>query len=154
MLLGESLKNEEAADAIVKGIATALSAPVDIDGHEVAVNVSVGFSCFPSDGEDAACLIGNAEAALLEPGEGGSSSSRRFAREMKVHSIARFTIGNRLRSAIERQELLLHYQPKVSSATGRITRLEALGRWDPPHDGLLPPAPVIPVAEGTGLVRR
>jgi diguanylate cyclase (GGDEF)-like protein/PAS domain S-box-containing protein len=152
LLLVEDLRSDKEAEIIVREVATALSRPIDIEGQEVAVNVSVGFSCFPGDGDEAVRLIANAQAALLEPDGGGSCSYRRFAREMNVHSVARFNIGNRLRSAIEREELILHYQPKVSLATGTITGLEALVRWHRPREGYVSPAVFIPIAEETRLI--
>jgi EAL domain-containing protein (putative c-di-GMP-specific phosphodiesterase class I) len=106
---------------------------------------------FPSDGIDAETLIRNAEAALRRTKQSGERNVFHAA-EMTEHTSEKLTLENRLRQALERDEFVLHYQPKVDIDTRRIVGVEALIRWQSPELGLVPPGRFIPLMEETGII--
>ena len=142
----------EDALAVARKVIQALSAPVSLRGHELRVAPSVGVSVYPLHGESAEALIANAEAALYQVKKTGRNDVRLFAPEMRSCVPARLALECDLRDAIGRQELELHYQPKVDVRSGHTTGMEALARWRHPRKGLLPPFEFIPLAEETGLI--
>ncbi len=123
-----------------------------IDGHDLHVTASIGISIFPDDGPDAETLIKNADTAMYQAKENGHQSYRFFMPAMNIRAVERQSIEESLRRALERQELLLHYQPKIDLKTGKITGAEALVRWMHPTRGMMPPIEFIPVAEDCGLI--
>ncbi len=149
------LKDVDAmADAAVvaRKIAAALSAPLCVDGHEIRPSASIGVSLFPDDDGDANALIRHADAAMEHAKSLGGGSFRFFAPEMNAHMAERFEMEADLRRALERDELLVCYQPQVNLTRGTVTGAEALVRWRHPDKGLIPPAQFIPLAEETGLI--
>jgi diguanylate cyclase (GGDEF)-like protein len=128
-----------------------LSAPFALDGLEVRVSVKVGISLYPDDGTDAATLLSNAEAALKKAKAVGEQYLF-YAPEMTARVAANLTLENQLRQALEQEEFVLHYQPKVRLATGKVTSAEALIRWNDPRTGLVPPGQFIPILEETRLI--
>ncbi|TAL18080.1 EAL domain-containing protein [bacterium] len=129
-----------------------VSAPIKIKEHEIIVTCSVGISIFPKDGEDVQTLLKNADVAMYRAKEQGRNSYGFFTEDMNVTSFARMTMEKHLRRALEREELILFYQPKVDLGTGRITGMEALVRWRNPELGIVSPGNFIPLAEETGLI--
>jgi diguanylate cyclase (GGDEF)-like protein/PAS domain S-box-containing protein len=123
-----------------------------IDGHDLHVTASIGVSIFPDDGADAETLIKNADTAMYQAKANGRQGYQFFKPAMNVRAVERQSIEEGLRRALERQEFALHYQPKISLATGEITGMEALLRWTHPVRGAVPPAQFIPVAEECGLI--
>jgi EAL domain-containing protein (putative c-di-GMP-specific phosphodiesterase class I) len=97
-------------------------------------------------------LMKNADIAMYRAKEQGKNNSQFYSAQINVHSIERLTLESSLRRALERNEFLLHYQPKVDIGSGRITGVEALLRWQQPVQGLIPPAQFIQLAEETGLI--
>ncbi|MBI3527078.1 MAG: EAL domain-containing protein [Betaproteobacteria bacterium] len=146
------LGSADDASAIVQKLMHALERPFDLDGHEIFVTVSAGISLSPLDSDDPDVLIGNADVAMHLAKEQGRSCFQYYKAEMNARSIDRLSIENRLRRALERNEFLLHYQPKVDLASGDITGAEALLRWNHPESGLVPPARFIPILEDNGLI--
>jgi diguanylate cyclase (GGDEF)-like protein/PAS domain S-box-containing protein len=122
-----------------------------VDGHDVHPTARVGVALFPDDGDNAAAVFRNAEAAVKRAKE----SNQRFVfytPEM-THSIkARLTLETQMRHALEREQFVLHYQPKVDLRTGAICGAEALIRWNDPRNGLVPPSQFIPTLEESGLI--
>lgn len=125
--------------------------PFHLDGAEFRIAAKGGIAMFPEDGADADTLFKNAEAALKKAKVSGSRYLF-YARKMTEAVAAKLTMENQLRQAIDRNEFVLHYQPKVNLATGQITGAEALIRWNDPRSGLVPPGRFIPVLEETGLI--
>ncbi len=109
-------------------------------------------SVYPDDGHDAETLIKNADTAMYQAKENGRQSYRFFKPAMNVRAVERQSIEEDLRRALERDEFVLHYQPKIDLRTGEITGAEALIRWMHPTRGLLAPAQFIPIAEDSGLI--
>lgn len=146
------LVQAEDVDNIADKISDALSKPVMIGEREAFVGASIGISLFPRDGEHGETLLRNADMAMYRVKEHGRNSVRLFSPEMATMAIERVDMEGALRRAIERKELLLHYQPKIDLGTRRIVGAEALVRWQHPQIGLVHPTEFIPLAEETGLV--
>jgi diguanylate cyclase (GGDEF)-like protein/PAS domain S-box-containing protein len=123
-----------------------------VDPHELHITTSIGLSIFPDDGEDAATLIKNADTAMYQAKENGRQSFQFFKPAMTVRAVERQSIEESLRRALERNEFMLQYQPKISVSTGQITGAEALVRWTHPTRGLINPGQFIPIAEDCGLI--
>ncbi len=125
--------------------------PFQIASHEVLVTATAGAASFPRDGESADAVLRAAERALAQARAGGPRAQAHSAATSEA-ALRRFTLASRLRAAIERDQLTLHYQPKIALATGDIVGFEALVRWQEPELGLLAPAEFVPIAEESGLV--
>lgn len=145
---------EQAADAAItaRSILKAVAKSHAIDGHELHVTTSIGVSVYPDDGMDAETLIKTADTAMYQAKENGRQSYQFFKPAMNVRAVERQSLEGSLRGALERQEFVLHYQPKVNLRTGLITGAEALIRWTDPVRGTVAPAQFIPVAEACGLM--
>jgi diguanylate cyclase (GGDEF)-like protein/PAS domain S-box-containing protein len=151
ILLSEITYPEDAAKC-AKKILLSLSAPHSIGGQDLHIDGSIGISVYPGDGEDAETLIKNADTAMYDAKESGRNNFQFFKADMNLKAVERQSLEGSLRSALEREEFLLHYQPKVNLDTGEITGVEALIRWQHPDRGLISPARFIPVAEDCGLI--
>jgi len=130
----------------------AIARPFQIQGVEVAITASMGIAIYPDDGLEPVKLLKCADTALSMVKAEGSNAMRFFTTEMNSRALSRMTLENQLRHAIERGELLLHYQPQVALGGGGICGVEALIRWRDPEIGLISPADFIPLAEDTGLI--
>jgi len=135
-----------------KRLLAAVAEPHLIDGHDLHVTASIGISVYPDDGLDAETLIKNADTAMYQAKESGRQGYKFFKPAMNVRAVERQSIEESLRRAVERREFILHYQPKINLASGAITGMEALLRWQHPVRGLVPPGQFIPVAEDCGLI--
>ena len=124
----------------------------DLPGHELYATASVGVSMFPHDGEDCQTLLKNAGAALYKAKKSGGANYQFFTADMHELATRRLALETNLRRAIQNEEFLLHYQPRVSVDSLAITGVEALVRWQHPQLGLVSPAEFIPLAEDTGLI--
>ncbi len=123
----------------------------DLPGHDLFATASVGVSLFPVDGEDCQTLLKNAGAALYKAKRSGGANYQFFTADMHELAAGRLALESNLRRAIQNEEFLLHYQPRVSVDSLAITGVEALVRWQQPHR-LVPPSEFIPLAEDTGLI--
>jgi len=121
------------------------------DGSELKIAAKSGIALYPGDGADADALLRNAEVALRKAKTTGEKRVF-YTHEMTQIIAARITLETRLRQALEREEFVLHYQPKVDLETRRIQGVEALIRWQSPDLGLVPPMQFIPVLEETGMI--
>lgn len=137
---------------IARGLLTAIGKPMLLSGVECRVTASIGIAMYPEDGADDQTLTKNADVAMYLAKSEGKNDVRYFSKEIETQSIERLTLEAGLRHALERNELRLHYQPKLDVATGHIAGVEALLRWMHPELGLLPPLRFIPLAEETGLI--
>ena len=144
----------QAAAASAKKILFSLNAPHALEGQDLHINGSVGISIYPADGEDAETLIKNADTAMYHAKEQGRNNFQFFKAEMNLKAVQRQSLESSLHRALEREEFLLHYQPKVNLETGEITGVEALVRWQHPSRGLLQPAQFVAIAEDCGLIQQ
>jgi diguanylate cyclase (GGDEF)-like protein/PAS domain S-box-containing protein len=151
ILLSEVTHPEDAATS-ARQILQSLSAPHSVDGQDLHILASIGISLYPQDGEDAETLIENADTAMYHAKESGRNTFRFFKQEMNLKAVDRQLIESSLRRAVERNEFLLHFQPKVNLNSGEITGAEALVRWQHPDRGLTLPAQFVPIAEECGLI--
>ena len=143
---------EQRAHLVADRIRDALRAPFALKDHVVAVTASVGIALSPDDASDAETLIQYADTAMYQSKDAGRNTSRFFQVRMNTDALARLDIETALHKAVENQEFVLHYQPKIEIISGRICGLEALLRWQRPQFGLVPPGEFITVLEDTGLI--
>jgi diguanylate cyclase (GGDEF)-like protein len=125
--------------------------PFTVDGREIVAKIKSGVACYPQDGSEPNQLVQNAEAALKE----AKTSGERYLHhrvEMNSELARRVGMEHRLSNALENQQFVLYYQPKLSLRTGRITGVEALLRWQDPENGLMSPATFLPLLESAGLM--
>jgi len=139
-------------ESVARKLLSAVSQPVLLSGHECHTTASIGIAMYPADGADVQTLTKNADMAMYLAKEDGKNGFRFFTKEIKAQSIERLTLESALRRALERDQFSLHYQPKVDMASGQITGVEALLRWNHPELGLVSPGQFIPLAEETGLI--
>lgn len=152
LIVGDVTMPEEAA-RIVENLLTALKSQAFLlYGQELFVSASIGVTLFPHDGSEPGLLIRNADAALFRAKEQGRNNFQFFTADMNAAMLERLRLENAMRSAVERNEFLLHYQPQVDIATGVIHGAEALVRWKHPELGMVSPAQFIPLAEETGMI--
>ena len=137
---------------VAQKIVDAISKPFSLMGQEFFITISMGISIFPNDGQDAQALLKNADSAMYRAKEQGRNHYQHYSPAMNVRTLERLALESNLRHALERKELLLHYQPRVDLETDRITGVEALLRWQYPDLGLVSPSQFVPLAEETGLI--
>ncbi|MEO7433268.1 MAG: EAL domain-containing protein [Dokdonella sp.] len=137
---------------VLQKILHELAHPFKLDVHDTFVTASVGVSLFPGDALDAGVLLRNADTAMFRAKEKGGNKFHFYTQALNARVIHRINLERELRHALERRELELRYQPKVSLYTGRIVAAEALLRWNHPQRGELAPADFIGVAEESGLL--
>ena len=152
VLILNDQSSEEVIYRAMQRIADELARPLEIDGKELVVTCSAGISLYPQDGPDVETLLKNADAAMYRAKEHGRNNFRFFTAEMNERVNERLALESALRRALERRELVLHYQSRVDLATGAISGAEALLRWLHPEWGLVRPARFVPLAEETGLI--
>lgn len=145
-------KNSEDASLTADKILTALAACHSIATHKLHVTTSIGISVYPADGQDAETLIKNADTAMYHAKEKGRNNYQFFSSGMNVRAVERQVIETNLRRALEQQEFIVYYQPKVNLKTGMITGAEALLRWMHPKWGMVLPGRFVPIAEACGLI--
>ena len=151
VLLSQVERAEDAAISARK-ILRAVAAPHIIDDRSLDISVSIGGCTYPADGLDAAVLMSHADAAMYEAKLHGRNGYQFFRSDMRKRVAKRLQLEGDLRSALGRNEFVLHYQPKIDLHTGQITGMEALIRWLHPKKGLLLPSVFIPIAEECGLI--
>jgi len=151
ILLDEGKTGEEAALTADKILAE-LCLPHEVGNSQLHISASIGISIFPIDGENAETLIKNADTAMYAAKEKGRNNYQFFRQTMNARAIERQLIEANLRIALERQEFILHYQPKISLHSGLITGAEALIRWQHHEWGMLMPERFIAIAEDCGLI--
>jgi diguanylate cyclase (GGDEF)-like protein/PAS domain S-box-containing protein len=140
------------AISVIEKILRTLVQPYNIDNHVLRVTASLGVSFFPHDGREYDDLVKNADAAMYAAKAEGRNRYRFYTQEMNQHALEHLALETDLRSAVDQQQLVLHYQPQCRIDDGRLVGLEALVRWQHPQHGLLHPNRFIPIAEETGLI--
>ena len=152
IILLSDIAQVDALASIAENLIADISRPYDIDGHELAVTLSMGISLYPTDGATPEDLIKKADTAMYKAKDAGRNNYQFFTQHMGDMARDRLSLENELRRAFERHELVLYYQPLFDIATGGIVGLEALLRWRHPERGMLLPKDFIGVAEESGLI--
>ncbi|HSY07641.1 MAG TPA: EAL domain-containing protein [Steroidobacteraceae bacterium] len=151
ILLADAVHAQDALVSVDK-ILLALAAPHRVEQHDLSITASIGIAIYPDDGTDAATLIKHADFAMLHAKDSGRNSYQFFKPEMNKRAVARQSLETDLRHALERQQFLLHYQPKMNLESGAVVGVEALIRWRHPQRGLVAPGYFIPAAEESGCI--
>jgi diguanylate cyclase (GGDEF)-like protein/PAS domain S-box-containing protein len=151
ILLSEVTHAQDATLCAEKILAT-LRSPHRIGEHDLHVTASIGIATYPDDGTDSATLMKNADFAMYQAKERGRDNRQFFKQDLSACAHKRQSLENNVRSALERDEFRVHYQPTVNLHTGKIVAVEALIRWVHPDLGLVPPAEFIPISEECGLI--
>jgi diguanylate cyclase (GGDEF)-like protein/PAS domain S-box-containing protein len=151
VLLPEIVRAEDAA-IVARKLLESVAEPFATAERPIALTTSIGVSLFPDDGDDAETLLRGADNAMYRAKQRGRNNFQVSAPELSEEAIKRLDVQAGLRQALERHQLILHYQPVLSLTTGRIVELEALVRWRHPEKGLIMPGAFIDVAEKAGLM--
>lgn len=149
----EQVEDADAVSLVGERIVSAFAEPFVLAGSSLhVVHASIGVSIYPADGDNAATLLKNADIAMYAAKACGKANFQFFKPHLSETLVRRLNVEQALRSAIESDEFILHYQPRVDAVSGRLLSLEALVRWMHPTRGMVPPLEFIPVAEETGLI--
>ena len=151
VVLAEAFQGSSGLAQVAENIRVAVAKPMAMYGKEFEITASIGISICPVDGEDLWTLLKNADIAMYRAKQQGNAYQF-YAEEMNLHSVERLELETALRRALERNELSLHYQPKVEARTERVTGIECLLRWQHPTLGSVPADQVVPLAEETGMI--
>ena len=137
---------------LARAVLTEINRPFQLNQHELFLSASIGIAFCPRDAENVIDLIRNADAAMYYSKQNGGNTFAFYSPEMNAAAVERLMLKSKLRRALERDELVIHYQPKVDLSDGRVVGAEALLRWRLPGHGDISPAQFIPLAEETGLI--
>ena len=148
----ENCQDAEFITMICERILTAVVEPISLGETEVNLTCSIGISLFPNDGADGDVLLQNADSAMYKAKDRGRNNYQFFTQDMHVRAMLHLSRENALRKALQRTEMVLHYQPQFDLKRGGIVGLESLVRWHDPELGLIWPGEFIPLAEETGLI--
>lgn len=129
-----------------------IASPIEIEDNEIHVAVNIGITVYPGDGEDIDTLIKNGEFAMNHVHEPRQNSCHFFNKSLNSEIFRKHSLENRLRHAVGRDELVLHYQPKINLQSNQVVGMEALVRWQHPELGLVPPLQFISIAEESGVI--
>ena len=145
-------EQHEQAATLARLLLNSVSRPLHVGEHEIELTVSVGIAACPRDADNVIDLIRNADAAMYHAKRAGRNCHVFYAPEMNAAAVERLLLKSKLRRALERNEFLLRYQPKVELASGKVVGAEALLRWRLPGHGDIAPAQFIPLAEESRLI--
>ena len=140
------------AGLVARKIMHRFEEPVHVAGQQLFVSSSVGIAHIPQDGDDIDALIVNADTAMYRAKSDGRNTYRAYTKDMSQGSVEKLRLETDLRQAIDRDELLLHFQPRLDLLSGRLIGAEALVRWQHPEHGLVPPLRFISLAEESGVI--
>jgi diguanylate cyclase (GGDEF)-like protein/PAS domain S-box-containing protein len=147
-----SVASDLDAGAVAHKLLADLTAPYYINEKELYISASIGIAVFPHDGNDVDTLLKNSDTAMYHAKASGRNNCQFFAPEMNQFAAEWQSLGTDLRHALERNELLLHFQPLIDVHTSKLISLEVLVRWQHPEKGLISPLKFIPLAEDNGLI--
>jgi predicted signal transduction protein with EAL and GGDEF domain len=150
--LGPDETGKERTDALAAQLLEHLADPFFVQGHEVFMTASMGIAYYPEDAPNVIDLIRNADAALYHAKKSGGNVYSYYEPAMNEAAVERLMTKSKLKRSFERDELLVHYQPKYNLETGEVFGAEALVRWELPERGMILPADFIPIAEETNLI--
>lgn len=153
-ILKVDVPNKSAAAEFAQKILDILSQPFHIMGRDLFTTVSMGIALSPNDGVSSSELLKNSDMAMYKAKELGRNNYKFYTNELILRSEKRLYIENSLRKAIQNEELVLFFQPKISTLTNQVCGAEALIRWKHPERGWVPPVEFIPVAEDSGIIER
>jgi diguanylate cyclase (GGDEF)-like protein len=151
ILLPDVDRVEEAMVVADKVLAT-LKQPFVLDGRDIFVSASIGISMYPDDGADVDLLMKHADTAMYRVKQQGRNGFQIYTHALDQRSLRRLELENQLHKALERKQLVLHYQPQFDLSEGRLRGVEALVRWQHPELGMISPTEFIPLAEENGLI--
>lgn len=146
------LDSERSAGVVVRRLLDILQQPMTIEGQELVISPRFGVAISPRDGADVETLLRAAEVAMHHAKESVRDRFLIFSKDMDATGVGRLKLESELRRAVERNQLVLHYQPQVNTITGAVRAAEALLRWQHPEHGLIPPFRFIPLAEEIGVI--
>ncbi len=146
------IRSRESTDKLAGHLLGLLADPFTVQGHEVFMTASVGVAFYPQDAPNVIDLIRNADAALYHAKKAGGNVHEYYKPQMNEAAVERLMTKSKLKRAFERDELLVHYQPKYDLETGAVFGAEALVRWELPERGLILPSDFIPIAEESNLI--
>ncbi|QFY89822.1 EAL domain-containing protein [Magnetovirga frankeli] len=146
------IHNAQAAAIVARKVLEVIKPPFLVQGHQAFLGASIGISIYPKHSESAEDLVRMADAAMYRAKEEGKNTFRYYTEGMTAKAFRRITLETSLRQALERQELILHYQPQYDLKNLRLTGMEALVRWQHPQQGLLGPCEFIAIAEESKLI--
>ncbi len=151
-IIMENLSMGRDASKLAQKILKLLAEPIQIEQHRLYISSSIGISVYPSDSTDKDKLLMYADTAMYKAKDKGRNNFQFYSKEMTAQAVEHIVMQASLRTAIEKEELLVYYQPQVNAVNGKIIGLEALVRWIHPVMGLVSPAKFIPIAQETGLI--
>ena len=140
-----------ACEQIAAKVQSALRQPFEVAGTEIHASASIGISIYPVDATDAEAMLKHGDIAMYKVKEAGRGGFRMYTADGHDR-VAQLSMAGRLRGAVSRGEMVLHYQPLIELRSGRVVGVEALVRWNDPARGMVPPADFIPLAERTGVI--
>ncbi|WP_434704112.1 EAL domain-containing protein [Pseudomonas sp. Z1-12] len=152
IILLPGLQQPSDAEHIAQKLLNCFTAPFQAGEHEFFISASIGTSLYPQDGCDVATLVKNADAAMYRSKAKGRNRVEKYTRDLTAQASERVALEHELRRAIERNELSLSFQPKISLVDNRLVGAEALIRWYHPTFGDVPPEHFIPLAEENGMI--
>lgn len=146
------VSDADVINCISEKILAQLEKPFNIDGMVLTTSFSIGIAVYPNDGRDFDMLFKKADTALFQAKEAGRNTFCFYTEQMNIDATEHLQICSGLRHALENNEFVLHYQPQINLASGKIIGAEALIRWNHPEFGMVPPGRFIPIAEDSGLI--
>jgi diguanylate cyclase (GGDEF)-like protein len=146
------VRSKHDCSSVAKDFLDLLSAPFLLDDHKISISASIGISTFPENAADAMELLQQADCAMYAAKRGGKNRFQFYNSEMGISVRERMNLETQLRSAVDRGEIAIHYQPEFDALTHRLVRFEALARWTHPTLGTISPMKFIPVAEESGII--
>lgn len=152
ILILEDIRGQQDPIEVARRITESISGMIQVNEHKIYCSASIGITIYPDDGVDVETLVKNADMAMYKAKKHGKNNFSMFTNSMNEQIQKRLELEHCLRKALDNNEFVLHYQPKINVQTGRISGTEALVRWKHPEKGLISPAEFIPLAEETGLI--